>query len=293
MLTRFWKIGAGVIFCLICCAILLSKAQSKASAEKLVGNTTYFTGSSDVPKLTLINGSRTAYYGRLHVSLNVEGHFCFGDFNRDGLRDAAIVIFENEGGNLDGYSLAFLINDGTRLIHKKSVHLDFWAVINSVRERSGKVVVDMFVHQEGDCNAGPTKRVKRVFDYQKLGPGTLVPIVQRSEWAPSEADLRYVSRNQEMQDILDTHIPERLRKTFDRQANALFARKFMVIEMVPVDPGGFQAVILFDGVPQPFRVRFVTLKNEYILRGMEELLVPIGEMFLDETQSLAYERFWQ
>ena len=40
-------------------------------------------------------------------------------------------------------------------------------------------------------------------------------------------------------------------------------------------------------------VRFVTLKNETILRGMEERLVPIGEMFLDETQSLAYERFWQ
>ena len=66
----------------------------------------------------------------------------------------------------------------------------------------------------------------------------------------------------------------------------------MVIEMVPVDSGGFQAVIIFEGVPHPFSARFVTLKNEYILRGMEELLVPIGEMFLDEIRSLAYERFW-
>ena len=198
MLTRFLKIGTGVVFCLICCTILLSKVQSKASAEKLLGNTTYFTGSSDVLKLTLIDGSRTAYYGRLHGSLNVEGHVCFGDFNRDGLRDAAVVIFENEGGNLDDYSLAFLINDGARLIHKKSVHLNFWAIINSVREHRGKVVVDLFVHQEGDCNAGPTKRVKQFFDYLELGPDTLVPVVQRLERAPSEADLRYVDRNQEI-----------------------------------------------------------------------------------------------
>ena len=136
----------------------------------------YFTGSCDVPKLTLIDGFRTAWYGRLHVSLNYEGHSVFGDFNRDGLRDAAVVIFENEGGNLDDYSLAFLINDGTKLVHKRSVHLDFWAIINSVREHAGKVVVDMFVHQEGDCNAGPTKRVKRVFDYLEFGPDTLVPV---------------------------------------------------------------------------------------------------------------------
>ncbi len=253
---------------------------------------TYFTGSCDVPKLALIDGSRTAYYGRLHVSLDYEGHYALGDFNRDGLKDAAVVIFENEGGNLDDYSLAFLINDGTKLVHQKSVHLDFWAVINSVREREGKVIVDLFVHQEGDCNAGPTKRVKKSFDYRDLGPDTLVPVVQKSEWAPSEADLRYVDRNQEIQDICDTGIPARIRKTFDRQDDAIFAQKFMVVEMVPIDSGSFQAVILFEGIPHSFWAGFLTIKNEYVLRDIEELPNPLGEMFLDETRSLAYERFW-
>lgn len=186
MLMRVGKIRTCIVFFLIWCAFLLSKAQSKASAEKLLGDMTYLTSSPDVPRLTFIDGSRTASYGRLHVSLNIEGHFCFGDFNRDGLQDAAVVIFENEGGNLDDYSLAFLIHDGTRFVHARSVHLGFWSVINSVRERAGKVVVDLFVHQEGDCNAGPTKRVKKVFDYRELGPDPLVPVAQAKN-APSEA----------------------------------------------------------------------------------------------------------
>jgi hypothetical protein len=202
MLTRFGKAGTRTVLFLICCALLLSRAQSKASAEKLLGNMTYWTGTPDVPRLTLIDGSRTASYGRLHVSLHLEGHFCFGDFNRDGLQDAAVVIFDNEGGNLDDYSLAFLIHDGAKFVHRRSVHLGFWSIINSVRAHAGKVVVDMFVHQEGDCNAGPTKRVQKIFDYLELGPDTLVHIVQ-AEGASSEADLRYVDGDQEAQDISD------------------------------------------------------------------------------------------
>lgn len=271
----------------------LSGYRSTAAAEldKIFGNRTYFTTSSDVPRLNLIDGSRTAWYGRLHVSLNYEGHAVFGDFNRDGLRDAAVVIFENEGGNLDEYSLAFLINDGTTLVHTRSVYLEYWAIIHSVRAHAGKVVVDMFVHQQGDCNAGPTKRVKKVFDYSELGPDTLVPVAQE-EGAPLEADLRDVDRNQEMQGIYDSGIPARIRKTFDRKTDALLTRKFMVVEITPVNVGGVQAVIMFEGVPRPFRARFGILENDYVLRSIEKSPEPVDEAFLDEIQSFAYERFW-
>ncbi len=289
MLTRF---AAAIVVFLIGFSILPPESQARVSEKKFLGNRTYFTGSSDVPKLNLIDGSRTAWYGRCSVSLSLEGHYVFGDFNRDGLRDAAVVIVGNEGGNLDDYLLAFLINDGTQLVHRNSVHLDFWAIINYIWQRDGKVVVDLFVHQEGDCNAGPTKRIKKVFDYRNLGPDTLVPVVQKSEWAPSEADLRYVDRNQEIQDICDTGIPARIRKTFDRQDDAIFSKKFMVVEMVPIDSGSFQAVIIFESIPHPFLARFLTIRNGYVLRDIEGLPNPLGEMFLDETRSLAYERFW-
>ncbi len=287
-----FRVASTIATFLMSCSILPSEAWARVSEKKLLGNLTYFTGSRDVPKLSLIGGSRTAWYGRCSVSLGLEGHYVFGDFNRDGLRDAAVVIVENEGGNLDDYSLAFLINNGAKLVHRNSVHLDFWAIINYIWQRDGKVFVDLFIHQEGDCNAGPTKRVKRVFDYRELGPDTLVPIVQKSEWAPSEADLRYVDRNQEIQGILDARIPARIRKAFDRNPDALFTKKFMVIEMAPIDSGSFQAVIIFEGIPHPFWARFNTIKNGTVLGNIEEWPDLLGEMFLDETRSLAYERFW-
>ena len=39
-----------------------------------------------------------------------------------------------------------------------------------MRERQGAVVIDMLTHQQGDCMAGPTKRVTRVIDYLKPDP---------------------------------------------------------------------------------------------------------------------------
>ena len=73
----------------------------------------------------------------------------------------------NCGGNADIYELAFLINDGKRLIHKASYYLDTWAIVNAVRAKKGKVIVDMYIHQDGDCNAGPSKRVRNIYKYSR------------------------------------------------------------------------------------------------------------------------------
>ncbi len=112
-------------------------------------------------RATLVDGKHIEEF----LSLYLEGKYVQGDFNRDGLEDAAVIIIENYGGNLDSYVLAFLINDGKQLVHKASIVLESWAIINSVREKNGEVIVDMYVHQEGDCNAGPSKRVREVYKY--------------------------------------------------------------------------------------------------------------------------------
>ena len=265
----------------------------------MFANATYYTGSRDVEKLTLVNGSRTAYYGRLSVSLWYEGDYVFGDFNRDGLQDAAVVIIKNEGGNSADCLLAFLINDGAKLVHKKLVELEPRAIINSVTERTGEVIVDMFVHQKGDCNAGPSKRVKRIYDYRKLDPDALVP-VPLGEGAPSPDELRYVDRNQELQDIYNIHVPEKIRKTFDREApvykngaySDILTRKFIMLELVPTRSGDVQAVVLFEGVQNPFWLSFRETENEYFLRSIEVLPRLLDEMLHGEIDSLAYERFW-
>jgi hypothetical protein len=136
-------------------------------AFKQFGNMTYFfANESDTQVAALINGA----YLDENLRVGYENKYVYGDFNHDGLKDAAVVISENTGGNADLYELAFLINDGTKLIHKVSLSLGVWTEVNSVTGKDGKVIVDMYVHQEGDCNAGPTKRVKNAYQYTGPDP---------------------------------------------------------------------------------------------------------------------------
>ena len=136
-------------------------------AFKQFGNMAYFfADESDTQVATLVNGA----YQDENLRVGYENKYVYGDFNHDGLKDAAVVISENTGGNADLYELAFLINNGTKLVHKASLSLDVWAEVNSVTEKDGKVIVDMYVHQEGDCNAGPTKRVRNIYEYPGPDP---------------------------------------------------------------------------------------------------------------------------
>ena len=163
--------GLSVVCCSISCVILLSVHESRAAAHKRFGNMTYLTDSPYiVERVTLVNGYRVTWNGRLHHSMLYEDRYVYGDFNRDGLRDAAVVVAQSEGGSGHFRELAFLINDGERLVHRVSHYLGDRVIVRSLRERHGKVVIDMLVHREHDCMAGPTKRVTRVFDYLYPNP---------------------------------------------------------------------------------------------------------------------------
>ena len=116
-------------------------------------------------KITLVNGHGVVWDQLAHVSLDYERRYVYGDFNHDGLQDAAVVISESQGGSDDERSLAFLINDGTRLVHRQSMYLGDSAIIKSVREHGNQVVVDMLIHQDGDCQAGPSKHVVQIYEY--------------------------------------------------------------------------------------------------------------------------------
>lgn len=152
--------------------------MAKAEAARIFGNMTYFTNSPYIAeKVTLTNGSGVVWVdwdNLLHVSLWYEQRYLLGDFNRDGLKDAAVLIGESQGGSDNEIELAFLINDGKQFVHRQSVCLGDSAIINSLSERSGKVFIDRFIHQEGDCQAGPTKRVKNVYDFLEPQPGDAI-----------------------------------------------------------------------------------------------------------------------
>ena len=91
------------------------------------------------------------------MSVRYGERYVHGDFNHDELQDAAVMIVENTGGNQDWYTLAFLINNGEQLIHHATIYLDDRAIINSLREQNGRVLICMSINRvivmEGRVNA--------------------------------------------------------------------------------------------------------------------------------------------
>lgn len=169
-LNRFGINPVCVAACLIGCAVALPEYQTRAAAKKVFENMTYLTSYPGFERVHLANGryswSEKSSDGFFSLyQLYYEGHYVYGDFNHDGLKDAAVIISEGEGGSGDFRALAFLINDGQCLVHRVSYDLGDRVKINSLKERKGKVVIDLFVHQDGDCLAGPTKRVTHVYEY--------------------------------------------------------------------------------------------------------------------------------
>ena len=143
-------------------AVFLYGCASNKETAKIFGNMTYFVKDADGKrKADLVRGR----HQELEFNIYYGNRCVYGDFNHDGLKDAAVILIEGTGGNQYGHTLAFLINNGKQLIHQSTIYLDDRAIINSMREKNGKVFVDMYVHQEGDCMAGPTKRVRNVYEY--------------------------------------------------------------------------------------------------------------------------------
>ena len=140
-------------------------AAEKRQAAKVFGNMTYYVGNEwSAEPVTLINRA----YHSLSLNIFYDDRFVWGDFNHDGLKDAAVILEKNSGGSAYSLTLNFLINDGKKLIHKASRRLDDGIEINRIWQKGGKVFVDMYVHQQSDSADHPARRVKNAYEY--IGP---------------------------------------------------------------------------------------------------------------------------
>ena len=293
-LTRLVLLSAGLIAVSQC-----FERHAAEQAIRIFGNATYVMGNQYA---ALVDGVHDEPY--LHVRYD-EKHV-YGDFNDDGVRDAAVIVIENNGGNADWYTLAFLINDGEAFVHRASRVLDDRAIINSMREKNGKVLIDMFVHREGDCMAGPTKRVRNIYTYD--GP---------DHWAEvSESSYQriYADGLRVFQEMYDTPIPAQIRQTFDRTLHVhkicsaggcaftvldggkpvdIFTENFILVDLALDGSGGVSATLVFEGTTKPFLLRMAdTGGGTYELRNMAELPGLLGEGFIRHLRNPAYRRYW-
>ena len=297
-LSRFVFLFAGLV---VLGALLQQRASRQAA--RIFGNAKYVMWDGYAAQTaTLADGLHDEPY--LHV--RYDDTYVYGDFNGDGVRDAAVILIENNGGNADWYTLTFLISDGESFVHRASRVLDDRAIINSMQEKDGQVVIDMFVHQEGDCMAGPTKRVRNVYTYD--GP---------DRWAEVEESAYqriYSDGTNAFQKIYDTPLPEQIRHTFDSTLHThescsaggcaftvldggkpvdIFTKKFILVDLAPDGSGRISATLVFEGTSNPFLLRMDdTGGGTYELRSMAELPGLLGEGFIRHLRNPAYRRYW-
>ena len=297
-LSRFVWLFAGLV-------VMSALAQKYASrqAARIFGNTTYVMGNEYTAQTaTLVGGIHDEPY----LYVRYDDKYVYGDFNGDGLKDAAVILIENNGGNAEWYILAFLMNDGEKLVHKASRELDDRAIINSIRKKDDKVVIDMFIHQEGDCMAGPTKRVRNLYAYD--GPD------HKGDIEESPYQRIYADGVKAFQKIYDTAIPAKIRETFDHTIHThetcseggcaftvlhgekpvdIFTKKFILVDVGSDDSGGVSATLVFEGAPVPFLLEMDDRGGgRYELRSMTELPGLLGEGFVHQLQNPAYRRYW-
>lgn len=155
---------ANLIIYFLLASVFIAEALAE-TPDDIFGNITYMHSyGSYEEKLQLKNG-KCEIPG--YISLCYCGKYAYGDFDNDGLQDAAALYSWSGGGSGTFYRLAFMINNGKNFVHKYTCALGDRVVVYSLKNVNNKVVVDMLTHDEGDCLAGPTKRVQNVYDYMK------------------------------------------------------------------------------------------------------------------------------
>lgn len=146
------------LFSALTCGVI-----ARDHATNLFGNMTYHIPDAENKEITLKNGEYTTWDDQVYFN----GKYVYNDFNHDGLKDAAVIITTHTGGGGNQFwdVLAFLINDGKKLIHRASIDLDDRSEIFSLSAKDGTVLITMNIHQPGDCNGGPSRQLKEWYEY--------------------------------------------------------------------------------------------------------------------------------
>ena len=129
------------------------------NAEYIVS--AFGTGASLPYKLT--DGKYERGSGATFVSLTLLDFFSFGDLNKDGVDDAAVLLAENYGGTGVFVSLAVVLNENGQPRHKASYLIDDRPQINSLDLYDGAIFLDAVVHAPNDPGCCPEMKVTRTF----------------------------------------------------------------------------------------------------------------------------------
>ncbi len=285
-----------VVFCLVFSSAFVSDCHAE-SPDEIFGNMTYMIGNEYYADKVKLAGGKREVLRYLYVYY--EDKYVYGDFNNDGLRDAAVIIAESGGGSGHFRELAFLINDGTQFVHEASCYLGDKVIIDSLKEQKGKVIVEMLVRDESRWAEAVMKRVKNTYEYsgpQAWGEGLDLPDKDIQVFLNADEDSQKLS----IADLYESGIVDEIKRNLIYSSMAIgkcsncrvpeppllnsqeiIEYKFLVIEQISESGGVENVYIAIDSNPMRyFRLSmYPEGAGTYQMRFLKEVTVMAQEEF--------------
>lgn len=126
-----------------------------ALTEETLLNMQYFSPMLQVP-VQLVNGEFSGVVDGVELNAKVRPEIAFGDLNRDGIDDAALLLSENTGGSGIFVSLIVIYSQGDHFQQAPAVMIDDRPVINLFTLENGSVNVTGLIHGPNDPMVDPT-----------------------------------------------------------------------------------------------------------------------------------------
>ena len=126
-----------------------------ALTEDTLLNMQYLSPMLQVP-VQLQNGEFSGVVDGVELNARVRPETTFGDLNRDGIDDAALLLSENTGGSGVFVSLIAIYSQGDHFQQAPAVMIDDRPVINLFAMETGSVNVTGLIHGPNDPMVDPT-----------------------------------------------------------------------------------------------------------------------------------------
>ncbi len=91
----------------------------------------------------------------------------FGDLNKDGINDTAVILDSHGGGTGHFYELAIVVNENGKPLHIASEKLGDRIIVNSIKVKDENIIIDMVTHRPDEGLCCPTLR--KIFEYELRG----------------------------------------------------------------------------------------------------------------------------
>jgi hypothetical protein len=251
-----------------------NSTSEPALTEEALRNSEFLSPTLNTP-IKMVNGEFSGTVGGVSLRAEILPEIQFGDLNRDGMKDAALLLAENTGGTGTFVSLVVIFSQEGKFKQAPGIYIDDRPIINSISIADGKIKIDLLVHGPNDPLASPSQAelqeytlVKENVILTKLnsllsGGGERSITIDAPAVGEEIGSSVRVSGSMPIAPFENTL----LLKVLDNSGGELLNSAFMVQAAEPVSPATFDNTVALPAIPAGSTVVLI-LQESSMANGM-------------------------